>query len=41
VLQVRDWPFASALSVWLMLIVIVPMILYRRFARATLESGPT
>jgi spermidine/putrescine transport system permease protein len=30
VLMVRDWPFASALSVWLMILVAATLALYRR-----------
>ena len=32
VLQVRDWPFASALAGWLILFVLSALALYRRFA---------
>jgi spermidine/putrescine transport system permease protein len=34
VLQVRDWPFASALSVWLMVLVVAVLLVYRRVAPA-------
>jgi spermidine/putrescine transport system permease protein len=40
VLQVRDWPFASALAVWLMVLVLGALLLYRRSAGAAGQRLP-